>query len=54
MDSQIDTVEPVAPTPPTEPSDAVAALLGAAADQARQAVIEFSGDTVGDYLGVAF
>jgi hypothetical protein len=54
MDSQIDTVEPVAPTPPTEPSAAVAALLGAAADQARQAVVEFSGDTVGDYLGVAF
>jgi hypothetical protein len=57
MDSQVDTVEPVAPTPPTpptEPSAAVAALLGAAADQARQAVVEFSGDTVGDYLGVAF
>lgn len=54
MDSQIDTVEPEAPTLPTEPSAAVAALLGAAADQARQAVIEFSGDTVGDYLGVAF
>ena len=54
MDSQIDTVEPVAPTPPTEPSAAVAALLGGAADQARQAVVEYSGDTVGDYLGVAF
>jgi len=54
MDSQVDTVEPVAPTPPTEPSAAVAALLGAAADQARQAVVEFSGDTAGDYLGVAF
>jgi hypothetical protein len=51
MDSQIDTVEPPAST---EPSAAVAALLGAASDQARQAVIEFSGDTVGDYLGVAF
>jgi hypothetical protein len=54
MDSQIDTVEPPAPAPPTEPSEAVAALLGAAADQARQAVVEFSGDTVGDYLGVEF
>jgi hypothetical protein len=29
-------------------------LRRAAADQAREAVIEFSGDTVGDYLGVAF
>jgi hypothetical protein len=54
MDSQIDTVEPEAPTQPTEPSAAVAALLEAAADQARQAVVEFSGDTVGEYLGVAF
>jgi len=54
MDSQIDTVKPVAPTTATEPSAAVAALLSAAADQARQAVVEFSGDTVGDYLGVAF
>ena len=52
MDTQIDTVDPAAP--PVEPSGAVAALLGAAADQARQAVVEYSGDTVGDYLGVAF
>jgi len=54
MNSQTDTVEPTAPAPPAEPSDAVAAVLGAAVDQARQAVVEFSGDTVGDYLGVAF
>jgi hypothetical protein len=54
MDSQIDTVEPTAPAPLAAPSDAAAALLGAAAEQARQAVVEFSGDTVGDYLGVAF
>ena len=52
MNSQIDTAEPTAPA--GEPSEALAALLGAAVDQARQAVIEFSGDTVGDYLGVAF
>jgi len=52
MDTQIDTAEPSAPA--TEPSAAVAALLSGAADLARQAVVEFSGDTVGDYLGVAF
>ena len=50
MDSMIDTVQ----QPPAEPSGAIAALLSAAADQARQAVIEYSGDAVGDYLGVAF
>jgi len=52
MDTQIDTAEPTAPA--AKPSDAVAALLSGAADDARQAVVEFSGDTVGDYLGVAF
>ncbi len=54
MDSQIDTVEPTDTAHRVEPSEAVAAILGAAVDQARQAVIEFSGDTVGDYLGVEF
>jgi len=52
MDTQIDTAEPTAPA--AKPSDAVAALLSGAADDARQAVVEFSGDTAGDYLGVAF
>jgi len=54
MDSQIDTVELPAPALSAEPSEAVAAILGAAEEQARQAVVEFSGDTVGDYLGVEF
>ena len=55
MDSPIDTADPaaaVSPEPPV-PDEHVAALLTGAADLARQAVIEFSGDTVGDYLGVA-
>ncbi|MGY4710998.1 DUF3027 domain-containing protein [Mycolicibacterium sp. CBM1] len=54
MDSSIDSAEPVAPARPGEPSDAVAAVLTGAVDQARQAIVEFSGDTVGDYLGVSF
>ena len=49
MDSSIDTVER-----PAEPSDAVSAVLSGSAEQARAAIIEFSGDTVGDYLGVSF
>jgi hypothetical protein len=48
MDTTIDTTEPAAPAAPTE---AVAALLGGAVDLARAAVVEFSGDTVGDHLG---
>nr|WP_243071036.1 DUF3027 domain-containing protein [Candidatus Mycolicibacterium alkanivorans] len=54
MDSQIDSTESAAPAHPAEPSEAVAAILNGAAEQARQAVIEFSGDTVGEYLGVAY
>jgi hypothetical protein len=49
MDSSIDTVER-----PAEPSDAVSAVLSGSAEQARAAILEFSGDTVGDYLGVSF
>ena len=49
MDSSIDTV-----ARPAQPSDAVAAVLGGSAEQARAAIIEFSGDTVGDYLAVSF
>ena len=54
MDSQIDSAESTAPEVPAEPSQEVAAILNAAVEQARQAVLEFSGDTVGDYLGVAY
>jgi hypothetical protein len=54
MDSQIDSAESAAPARPAEPSEAVAAVLNGAVEQARQAIVEFSGDTVGEYLGVAF
>ena len=53
-------VEPEAepePEPEPEPDPAVLealrALLAGAAEEARAAVVEFSGDTVGDYLGVS-
>lgn len=36
------------------PTDAVAALLRGAVEQAREAILEFSGDNVGEYLGVEF
>lgn len=52
MDSPIDTAEPLAAAP-TAPTAEVAALLTGAADLARQAIVEFSGETVGAYLGVA-
>jgi hypothetical protein len=48
MDSLIDNAEPGA-LPPAD----VAALLTGSADLARQAIVEFSGETVGEYLGVA-
>ena len=54
MNSQIDSAESAAPARPAEPTEAVAAVLDGAAEQARQAIIEFSGDTVGEYLGVAY
>ena len=50
MDSLIDTED----RPPAEPPADVVALLAGAVEQARAAVVEFSGDTVGDYLGVSF
>ena len=53
MNSVMDTVEQPRPEP-AEPSAAVAAVLSGAAEQARQAVVEDSGDTVGDHLGVGF
>jgi hypothetical protein len=54
MDSSIDSAEPTAPAQSGPPSDAAAAVLRGADDQARQAIVEFSGDTVGEYLGVSF
>jgi hypothetical protein len=55
MDSPIDTADPAAAAgaEPSAPDEHVAALLTGAADLAREAIIEFSGETVGPYLGVA-
>lgn len=52
MDSVIDSQDQAADSAPPDP--AVAALLAGAVEQARAAVVEFSGETVGDYLGVTF
>ncbi len=54
MDTQIDSAESAAPARTAEPSEAVAAVLDGAVEQARQAIVEFSGETVGEYLGVAY
>lgn len=53
MDSVIDSQDR-APADSAQPDSAVAALLAGAVEQARAAVVEFSGETVGDYLGVTF
>lgn len=53
MDSLIDTADPEATDAPAAPSDEVAAILAAAEPLAREAVVEFSGDTVGAYLGMS-
>lgn len=53
MDSLIDTAATAAPATPAAPSDEVAAILAAAEPLAREAVVEYSGDTVGAYLGVS-
>jgi Protein of unknown function (DUF3027) len=37
-----------------EMTEAVTAVLDGAAEQARAAIVEFSGDTVGEYLGVGY
>lgn len=39
-------------TPESYPDSGLAAVLSGAVDFARSAVVEFSGDTVGDYLGM--
>ncbi|MBU3750366.1 MAG: DUF3027 domain-containing protein [Mycobacterium sp.] len=53
MDTPTDTADPTAGTGHSAPDEQVAALLNGAAELARQAVVEFSGETVGGYLGVA-
>lgn len=51
---RVDDEEVAVPAVQAAPSEAVAAVLAGAVEVARQAVIESSGDTVGDHLGVAF
>jgi Protein of unknown function (DUF3027) len=53
MDSMIESTESTAEAPDEATSGALADLLNGAVDTARAAVEEFSGATVGDYLGVA-
>ena len=53
MDSLIEFADSTAPAAPAEPSEDPVAILTGAAEQARQAIIEFSGDTVGAYLGLS-
>jgi hypothetical protein len=49
MESSTDSAEPAA-----ERSEALAAVLAGAVEQARTAIVEFSGDAVGEYLGVGY
>ncbi len=49
MDTATDTTESAAPA---QPSAALVAVLEGAVEQARQAIVESSGEAVGDYLGV--
>lgn len=51
MDSPTELADPADAPQQAPPSDGPAAILGDAQDLARQAIVEFSGDTVGDYLG---
>jgi len=53
MDSSIDTADPAAAATPAQPPEHIAAILTGAEELARQAIIEFSGETVGAYLGVS-
>jgi len=50
----MDTATPDADTRSEPQSQDLVAVLTAAVDAARAAVVEFSGDTVGEYLGVTF
>ena len=54
MDSVTESAEDGPATPATErPADLEAVLMGAV-ELARAAIVEFSGDTVGEYLGATF
>ncbi len=50
----MDTATPTANTWTAPPSEDLTAVLDAAVDAARAAVVEFSGETVGEYLGVTY
>lgn len=51
MESPIDIADPATAADEVQPA-AVAVVLEAAAEPARRAIVEFSGETVGSYLGV--
>ena len=54
MDTATETADVQTIAPPHPESEGLAAVLTAAVDLARTAVVEFSGDTVGEYLGVNY
>ena len=54
MESVTETTEVRTVEPPCPEEQGLAGVLNAAADTARAAVVEFSGDTVGEYLGVTY
>jgi len=54
VDSVTESTEDSSATPATERSADLEAVLMGAVDLARAAIIEHSGDTVGDYLGATF
>jgi Protein of unknown function (DUF3027) len=54
METATDTVVDTPAVPAYPESAELAAVLTAAVDLARAAIVEFSGDAVGEYLGVAF
>ena len=54
VDSVTESTEDGSATPAIERSADLEAVLMGAVDQARTAIIEYSGDTVGEYLGATF
>ena len=54
METATQTSGPGLTDPGVQPSGELAALLSGAAEDARAAVVEFSGDAAGEYLGVTF
>jgi hypothetical protein len=54
MDSLTGSAEHTADATPADRPEGLAAVLTGAVEQARTAITEFSGDTVGEYLGVTY